>query len=110
MEDREQRIGLNEAVFREVNERIRSVGETFAVVDEQLDLICECGMADCTERIQMSTTEYEQIRSNPTRFAVVPGHESSDVEIVVDRRKGYDVVEKSSGEAAELARETDPRD
>ena len=109
MDERERRIGLNEAVFREVNERIRAVGKTFAVVDEQLDLICECGMADCAERIQIPAAEYEQLRAKPTHFAIVPGHEIDDVETLVERCKGYDVVEKKAGAAAELARDTDPR-
>ncbi len=109
MSERERRIGLNEAVFREVNERIRSIGETFAVVDEQLDLICECGMADCTDRIQVPAAEYEQIRSNPLLFAIVPGHEIDDVDTIVSREKGYDVVQKKAGDPARVAIETDPR-
>lgn len=109
MDDRERRIGLNEAVFREVNERIREIGQTMQATVEQLDLVCECGMADCTQRIQMTHSEYETLRSNGRHFAIVPGHEINDVETVVDRRNGYDVVEKEPGETAQLAEETDPR-
>jgi hypothetical protein len=110
VDERERRIGMNEAVFREINERIREVGETFSVVDELLDLVCECGLADCTERIQMAAADYERIRANPTYFAIVPGHEIPEVETVVERHKGYVIVRKTVGEAAELAKETDPRD
>ena len=44
MSSREERIGLNEAVFREVNERIEDLAETFDL-KAPLDLICECGDA-----------------------------------------------------------------
>ena len=36
MEERERRIGLNEAIFREANERIREVNETFATLTDEL--------------------------------------------------------------------------
>jgi hypothetical protein len=109
MDQRHERIGLNEAVFREVNERIREIGAAMQATDEQLDLVCECGLVHCAERIRMSVAEYERLRSDPRRFAVVPGHEVPDVEHVIERADGYDVVEKLAGDAAKLAEETDPR-
>lgn len=110
MDDRQHRIGMNEAVFREVNERIREIGQTLAATDEELDLVCECGRPDCAQRIRMSAAGYEQIRQDARLFVVVSGHEFADVERVVERRRGYDVVEKEPGEAARIAEETDPRD
>jgi hypothetical protein len=107
MSSRDERIGLNEAVFREVNERIEGLAETFDLKTQSLDLICECGDASCVERITMTTAEYEEIRSEAHQFAVHPGHEYPDVESVVARLKGYDVVRKSSGVAARIAEQTD---
>jgi hypothetical protein len=49
MDERERRIGLNEAVFREANERIREVNETFATLTDELLLVCECGQSTCAE-------------------------------------------------------------
>ena len=37
--NREERIGMNEAVFRDVNERIQDVASTFDLGSELLDLI-----------------------------------------------------------------------
>ena len=110
MSSRDERIGLNEAVFREVNERIEDLAETFGMTSEPLDLVCECGDANCVRRIAMSRGEYEQLRSDANHFAVHPGHEIPDVENVVARRKGYDVVSKSEGIPAQIAEQTDPRD
>jgi hypothetical protein len=109
MSSREERIGLNEAVFREVNERIEDLAETFQLKDEPLDLVCECGDATCVRRITMTRTEYEELRSEPHQFAVHPGHEYPDVEEVVERRKGYDIVSKNQGIPEKIAERTDPR-
>ena len=107
--DRDERIGLNEAVFREVNERINELAEHFGLEDQPLDLVCECGDPNCVERISMSRADYEQLRSEPTHFAVHAGHEQPEVEDVIDRRSEYLVVRKREGGAAEVARDTNPR-
>jgi hypothetical protein len=109
MGSREERIGLNEAVFREVNERIEELAQRFELGSAPLDLICECGDAGCSERITMSPAEYEELRSDAQQFAVHPGHEIPDVESVVARKKGYDIVAKNRGVPEQIAEETDPR-
>jgi hypothetical protein len=106
---REERIGLNEAVFREVNERIEDLAEKFDLGERQLDLVCECGDGSCVERIVMTHSEYEAVRSDSRQFAVFPGHVYEDIEVVVDRRRGYEVVRKQESEAAKLADATDSR-
>jgi hypothetical protein len=107
--EREERIGLNEAVFREVNERIEGLAETFQIQSQPLDLICECGDASCVDRIRMTRQEYEQVRADPRLFAVYPGHDDAGVDEVVERREGYDVVIKNEGEPQRVAEQTDPR-
>jgi hypothetical protein len=107
--NRQARIGMNEAVFRSVNERIQEVANAFRLSAEPLDLICECGNAACVERISLTTEEYEQLRADAHQFAVAPGHEVPDVEKVVARRNGYDIVAKDRGIPEEIAEETDPR-
>jgi hypothetical protein len=107
--NREERIGMNEAVFRDVNERIKDVANAFNLTTEPLDLICECGDAACVDRISLTREEYEGIRADSHLFAVVTGHVAPDVEEVVDKRRGYDVVRKFKGVPAEVAQKTDPR-
>jgi len=106
---REERIGLNEAVFREVNERIEELAEGFGLASQPLDLVCECGDGSCLRRITMTHAEYEELRSESHWFAVYPGHESPDLEQVVDRREGYDIVQKEQGVPEQIAERTDPR-
>jgi hypothetical protein len=109
LDERDRRIGLNEAVFREVNERIKDLADAFGLNEDVLDLVCECGNAGCVEQIRMSPADYQAMREDPTLFAVHPGHEIREVEAVVDKREGYDIVRKHEGEPARIAERTDPR-
>jgi hypothetical protein len=105
----ERRVGLNEAVFREVNERLRDLNQSFTTVTDRMDLICECADASCTAHVSMTPAEYERLRSDGRRFVVVPGHEVAGVELVLERHEDYNIVEKT-GDAAQAAEDTDPRD
>lgn len=109
---REERLAANEALFREVNERVAEVAEHFIEVEstaEYFKFTCECGSATCTEQIAMTMVEYEALRAVPTHFAVVDGHDLPEIERVVERHQRYLVVEKQEEDAVEVARETDPR-
>lgn len=109
---RKERLAGNEAMFREVNERVVDVAEQFLDIDPAatpVDFRCECGAAGCVEQIAMTLAEYEAVRADPTHFAVLPGHETLDIEQVVERHPNYLVVEKQDSDAEEVARETDPR-
>lgn len=109
MTERKKRLAKNEALFRQVNERIREVGETFAVGEPSpIDFVCECVDEACHEPIRLSLERYERIRAEPTHFVVLKGHETLELERVVRAENGFVVVEKLADEA-EIARETDPR-
>jgi hypothetical protein len=108
MDFREQRLGLNEAVFREVNERIDGLARLLRWGrSEALDLVCECRRATCVQRIEMSRVEYEVLRAKDTHFALYPGHADPEIERVISSHKGYEVVAKE-GPAAEVARDLSP--
>jgi hypothetical protein len=104
---REERFARNEALFREVNERIADVSNSYEL-DDSLEFLCECGSEGCLDAIPVVRAEYERVRSESDRFLVVDGHEHPEIEHVVERRDGYVVVEKV-GKAGEIAEETDPR-
>jgi hypothetical protein len=108
-DERVRRIGLNQAVYRTVNERVKAIAGTLKVTPERLLLVCECGDPACEERIELSCADYEALRSEPAFFAVVPGHAADSVETVIRRGAGFEVVRKKPGEPANLAAETDPR-
>ena len=108
-EEQARRVGLNESIFRQVNEQIESLNRDLGGEPRAMTAICECANGDCTERLEISVTEYEKVRADARRYIVVAGHEVPEFESIVERGEGYDVVEKSEGTPAALARETDPR-
>ena len=105
MDERAERIGRNEDLFRKVNDQIEGVNEAFGTLTGTMSILCECGKLDCIEQIELTLDEYRELRAEPTRFAVKPGHEIPDVERIVARREGYFVVRKTKGEAARLAQD-----
>lgn len=109
MDEQGKRIGQNEVVFREVNERLRELGESFSLVSELAEFVCECANTACTDRVQMPLSEYERIRSDPKWFLVVTGHEEPDYERVITENEFYAIVEKLPGGPAGIAIRDDPR-
>ena len=77
---------------------------------DRIPFLCECAEPGCAELVLLTPAEYEDIRSSPTRFFNVPGHQQSGGSAVrvVREQAGYVVVEKA-GEAAEVVIELDPR-
>ena len=108
-DEQARRVGLNEALFREVNEQIRGLNQELAADDGTMTVICECSDTDCAERLELRVSEYERVRSNSLLFMVAKSHQFPDFEQVVEQGDGYDVVRKQEPEAAEVAEETDPR-
>ncbi len=107
--DRPARGARNQALFREVNERIEQISEDQGIPTSELwDLLCECADTDCTENIAVTHDEYEAVRRVPTRFVVKPGHVYPDIERVVDENERYAVVEKF-GDAGVVSVKLDPR-
>jgi hypothetical protein len=109
VDERGRRLGENEVVFREVNERLRELGESFSLVSDVAEFVCECAKRSCTERVQLTLPEYEHVRSDPKWFVVIPGHEELDYERVIEQTDTYLIVEKLPGGPAGIAINEDPR-
>ena len=57
--------------------------------------LCECGNPDCDGRIWLTRAEYESVRVDEMRFAVLVGHVFPETERVLSEHDGrYLVVEK----------------
>jgi hypothetical protein len=110
MSEIERRKAVNEAVFRNVNERSEALQRSFAMAErEPLQMICECDRLDCMERVAVGVDAYELIRAHPAQFFVTPGHEDTDVDEVITVTSDYLVVRKKEGDAHDVAVETNPR-
>src|ERR671925_589013 len=101
MEERERRLGLNEVLFREVNERLADMRDPSVRPDNTYDFICECANRDCDARVALTLAEYEEARKDPTHFVIHPGHEFAEIETLVAAYDRYSVVRKLPGEPAE---------
>lgn len=110
MSEMERRKAANEAMFRNVNERIEQVQRSFAVAErEPLQMICECARMDCMARITVDVDVYEHVRSDPDLFLISPGHENREVDEVVSAKRGYAVVRKRPGDPRDVVADSDPR-
>lgn len=117
MDPRLERQARNEALIREVNERVARLDEAAekgGLGNEEMtfEFLCECGLVDggeitCVEHVHMTLREYEEVRSQDDRFALVPGHENTQLEQVVRRTDRFVIVDKKP--AAEPLVSDDPR-
>ena len=109
MDDRERRLAQNEALYREVNERISEQAERHdARPDAVYEFLCECSNIDCNLRLEVRLGEYEAVRALSRRFLIAPDHFLPEVETIVDDRGAFWVIEKAD-EAGDLVEDLDPR-
>jgi hypothetical protein len=110
LDARQTRAAKNQSLFRDANERIESLNESFSHLLPLGDFVCECADNGCMERIALTTREYEALRARGTRFAVYASdaHVWPDVESVVERNERFWVVEKVAM-AARIATGLNPR-
>ena len=97
-----ERVAENEAFLREVNERIAEktielAGEAVERDEQECDFLCACGRPDCAEIVSLTIAAYEDAQANDDLFVIAPGHETSEIEDVVERHESYLVVRKKPG-------------
>jgi hypothetical protein len=110
MDARAERVGRNEALFRQVNEQVESLNRRFSAgAEDTMDIVCECADLACIERLTVQLPTYERVRGEPTYFLVKPGHEEGSFEVVVAETSGFNVVRKEAPDARRVAVATDPR-
>jgi hypothetical protein len=105
----EERAAQNEVLFRSVNEQIEKLGQV-EPGPPLVSFVCECSDGTCTLQIELTTGEYEEVRSEGRWFAVAPGHVADEIEHLVRTTERYLIVEKDTPEAAEIVEGSDPRD
>lgn len=103
----EDRAAQNEVLFRSVNEQIERLGRESD--QRYVQFVCECSNGECTEPIQLALSEYEHVRAEGRRFAIVPGHLTPEIEHVVKTTDRYLIVEKDTPDAVAITEHSDPR-
>jgi hypothetical protein len=104
---REHRLAQNETLFREVNERVKTLAEKLGP-NATYEFLCECANAECTFRLALPLSVYEAVRADAHQFVVLPVHYTPEVEDLVVEEDAYWVVRKT-GEAGEYVERLDPR-
>jgi hypothetical protein len=99
-----QRAAKNQSLFREVNERIEDISANASFTT----FICECMNEACDEPLSLTIEEYEHVRADSNRFAIKPGHEVKEVEVLVEASDRFFVVSKL-GAGKSVAEGLDPR-
>src|SRR5215212_6238875 len=107
MDDRERRLAQNEALFREVNERVGALARQVGP-EMPYEFLCECANADCTFRFALPLGVYEAVRADAHQFIVLPLHYTPEIEELVRKEDAYWIVRKT-GEAGEYVERLDPR-
>lgn len=105
-EQQQERAGRNQALFRDVNERIEELQSSWVPLTE-IDFLCECADETCSLPISATRDEYEAVRESPVRFLVQPEHVAPEAEVVTERNERFWVVEKVE-RASDVARELAP--
>jgi hypothetical protein len=98
------RAARNEEISRGVNERIEQGAEQHGV-EVPLPFHCECGRDACLDKIEISPPDYEQVARERYRFVLIPGHQDTAIERVVEHRDDYLVVEKVGEARAQIDRD-----
>ncbi len=106
--EKQRRAAADESTIRDVNEGIER-GLWPGDEGTPVGFRCECARLGCNRLVELKVREYEEVRSHPRWFVMVPGHEQGDVETVVATRPGYVIVEKLD-QAGEVAEQDDRHD
>ena|SRR6478752_8646599 len=114
--NRETRAAENEDLFRRLNERLHTLAtiasSSVLEADTPERFLCECSQTDCSRVLQLTPSEYRAVRETNRRFLVFPDatHTQPDLETVIEKRRGFWVVEKNgeAGREAENLAEGNP--
>lgn len=89
-----QRMVANEVIFRDVNKNIQEFLEGESRPEKEIAFYCECASPDCLERINLTPQRYKELHESRKHFIIRPGHEYPEVEKIVSKKDGFQVVEK----------------
>ena len=98
----------NETRSRDLNEWIEDSVPGGSNADVA-SYVCECSDGECDTTIDLTRSEYEEVRAYATRFAIALDHESPDLDVLIAEYAGFAVIRKVAGLPARLAIASDPR-
>jgi hypothetical protein len=79
-------------LFREVNARIQALSERFGVENGTVQVLCECGLDGCLQRVDLPVAVFAELGLEQPRFVVAPGHGRPGHDRLVAETAAYGVV------------------
>lgn len=65
------------------------------ITDTPLEFACECSDPTCDKHVNVSVDTYEKTHKRKDQFTIAKGHETPEIEKIVAKKPGYNVVEKT---------------
>ena len=103
-DQRVRRLAENEAIARQVNEQVQQLGQRWNAPGEPLEILCECSLGECAQRLHVPLADYTSVREHDARFMLVDDHIVDEIEKRVGKVGDATVVEKL-GEGREVTEE-----
>jgi len=94
-----ERLIRNEQILRDKNTNAEKALKQYFHNDKDvqnapMEFICECSTLNCKKHVNISISTYEKIHARRDRFVISKGHETPQVEKVVQHEPDFDIVEK----------------
>jgi hypothetical protein len=93
---REERLVENQMLFRMANDRLDERTAAYSRSGPLVPFLCECADDSCLGRVEMTHRQYQEVRSHPDRYVIMPGHLMVEHERIIEDHDSFQVVEKSS--------------
>jgi hypothetical protein len=92
----EHRLAEHEVIFRDANLYVANFIEDAQgkSIKTLLPFYCECSNKNCRERIELTPKNYKSLHGGIRQFIALKGHETPEIEKIVMRKKGFNVIEK----------------
>jgi hypothetical protein len=91
---RVRRLAANEAIARQVNEQVEELAQRWSTGGEPLEILCECSLGECTQRLHVPLADYNGVREHDARFMLADDHVVAGIEKRVGEVGDATVVEK----------------
>lgn len=95
MSSRNEELAANQRTFRYANERLGSLAGEVVAEDRLVPFLCECADPYCLGRVEMKLADYGELHVDRDVYAILPDHQVTQGEQVIDRRASFEVVRKS---------------
>ena len=106
----QRRLAQNELVFRGINNDIDKAENTKLNGNQkaltQIEFVCECSRKTCSDKINISLREYEDIRNEGSLFIIVSGHQVPRIEYIARQEDNFLVVRKTGDAGDEIKKQS----